>query len=339
MRERVVFDLPAVVAIRGASKSGKTSLCARLIPALERAGVRTVWVKRTHHPLDLPDKASGRIWEAAPSAMLLRAPDRRQLTLPPGTDEAADLAHSVAAYADLVLLETHRPEPVPTVLVGATPAAEGEDVLARWDGTSAASELEALVGHLRGLLPPDLTAARAIGVARAFHGGHGCPGIVLGARLALEGGRALGIALPDADKRLILVAETSRCALDAFVAVTGCRPGRRTLRIDDQGKLAARFYDLATRRAVRVAARPGLRAVASSAFPGVEPFEAQRAAYASLPAEELFLLQPWPFDLTEADLPGKPRGRVECRACGEEVTDGLHLEGETGPVCRGCAGR
>lgn len=338
MHDRTVIDLPAVVAIRGASKAGKTSLCAQLIPPLEQAGVRTAWVKRTHHRLDLPEKASGRIWDAAPSAMLVRAPDRRQLTLPPGTDGADDLARSVADYADLVLLETHRPEPFPTILIGDAFPAEGEDVLARWDSSATAAELEALAARLRRLLPADLTAARAMRTARAFHGGHGCPGVVLGARLALEGGRALGIPLPDAEKRLLVVAETSRCAFDAFVAVTGCRPGRRTLRIDDQGKLAARFYDLAERRALRVAARPGLRAVASAAFPHAEPFEAQRTAYALLPAEELFLWQPWPFDLTEADPPGKPQRRVECRACGEEVTDGLHLEGEEGPVCRACGG-
>jgi len=334
-----VVDLPLVVAVRGPSKSGKTTLCVELVRTLEAGGVRTGWVKRTHHPLDLPAKASGRVWGAQPSAMLLRAPDRRQLTLPPGSDSAEDLIAAVSHHADVVLLETHRPEPYPAVLLDGSQPAEGEQVVAQWHGVGGGQDLEELATRIRSLLPHDLVAARAIRRAREFHGGRGCPGVVLGARLALAAADALGLALPDTGKRLLVVAETSRCALDALVAVTGCRPGRRTLRVDDQGKLAARFYDLAAPRAVRVAALPGLREKADAAFPALERFEAQRLAYALLPATELFSVRPWPFDLTESDLPGKPHARVECRVCGEEVSDGRHIEDETGFRCRSCAGR
>lgn len=330
-------DLPVVVAVLGASKSGKTTLCTRLIALLQADGVRTAWAKRSHHALDIPGKASARIWEEAPAAMAIQSPDRRQLTLPPGPTGAASLVALVSPYADLVLFETHSPEPYPTIIVGEEAPPVGTDVLGQWRLDDAAEVFHNLARRIRALLPRDLETARTLREARNFHGGHGCPGIVLGARLALEAARALGVALPDTEKRLIVVAETERCAVDALIAVTGCRPGRRTLRVDNQGKLAARFYDLSTRRAVRVATRPGLRALAAELYPDVEPFEAQRAAYAVLPSEALFEVVRWPFDLSEEDLPGRPRGRVYCALCGEEVIDGRHFEGEAGALCRACA--
>lgn len=330
-------DLPVVVAVRGTSKSGKTTLCTQLVAYLQAEGVRTAWAKRSHHPLDVPGKASARIWAEAPAAMAVRSPDRRQLTLPPGPESASNLVALLSPYADVVLFETHSPEPYPTLLVSAESPPARADILGRWRLDDAPEVARELARQIRALLPKDLEAARIVREARNFHGGHGCPGVVLGARLALEAARALELTLPDTEKRLIVVAETERCAVDALIAVTGCRPGRRTLRVDDQGKLAARFYDLATRRAVRVATRPGLRALASELYPHVEPFEAQRGAYAVLPAEALFEVRAWPFDLTEEELPGRPRGRVNCAVCGEEVVDGRHIEREAGAVCRACA--
>lgn len=330
-------EVPLVLCVRGPSRSGKTALCTELIPRLEERGVRVAWAKRTHHGLDLPEKATGRVWTARPSVMAVRAPDRLQLTFPPSTEEASDLVRMVAGSADLVLLETHRPEAYPVLLFAELEPAPGEQVIARWSRSSAAQEADGLAERVASLLPPDLPVARAIRDARAFHGGSGCPGVVLGARLALEGARLLDIELPDREKRLVVVSETSRCALDALQAVTGCRLGRRSLKVDERGKLAARFYDVATGRAVRVATRGGLRALAAEAYPMLERREAQRRAYATLPSETLFQVHPWEFDLGDADLPGAPSVRVACTACGEEVVDGHHVESTTGPLCKGCA--
>src|SRR3990172_5568392 len=107
---------PQVVCVRGPSRSGKTTMCQLLIAALADSGVKAAYLKRTHHLLDLPEKSSGRIWANGPAAMVLRATDRLQITLPPGDGLPGDLLAHVPADADIVLLETHEPEPYPTIL-------------------------------------------------------------------------------------------------------------------------------------------------------------------------------------------------------------------------------
>src|SRR5512140_418819 len=91
--------------------------------------------------------------------------------------------------------------------------------------------------------------------AEAVHG-HICAGQVLGVRLAMHGMAKLGIEDPRGKdrKRLVTFVEIDRCATDAVAVVTGCRMGKRTLKMRDWGKVAATFVDLETGRAIRVAA-------------------------------------------------------------------------------------
>ena len=70
------FIGPQVICVRGPSRSGKTSICERLVAGLEQSGLRVAYLKRTHHLLDLPDKSSARIWDSGPALMMLRATDR-----------------------------------------------------------------------------------------------------------------------------------------------------------------------------------------------------------------------------------------------------------------------
>src|SRR4051794_8684996 len=86
--------------------------------------------------------------------------------------------------------------------------------------------------------------------------GHLCAGQILGIRLAVYGLNLLGIDDPaGADrKRLIIYVEIDRCATDAIGVVTGCRVGKRALKLVDYGKMAATFCDLRDSRAVRVSA-------------------------------------------------------------------------------------
>ena len=95
-----------------------------------------------------------------------------------------------------------------------------------------------------------------IGEAKAFHGDL-CAGIVLGTRMAILGLTAVGIDDPKGGDRkdLIVYVETDRCASDAILAVTGCHPGKRTMKILDHGKMAATFINLKTGKAVRVVAK------------------------------------------------------------------------------------
>ena len=329
---------PQVVCVRGPSRSGKTTMCQLLIAALAQRGVRAAYLKRTHHLLDLPEKSSGRIWAHGPAAMVLRATDRLQVTLPPGEGAAADLLAHVPGDADIVLLETHEPEPYPTILSRLLDPSQAAPVIGSWDLETIEDAAASFVPSLLALVPADRALDHSLRIALEFHGGHGCPGVVLGTRLALLAGDELGLVLPDRQKRLSVAVESDRCAADAIQAITGCRVGKRTFRVIDHGKLAARFFDAATGRAIRVAALSGTRVIAEQRYPGMDRHDAQLRAYIELPPETLFSVAPVAWEQGEFDQPGKPQRRVECAACGEEVIDARDVPGPDGPLCRPCAG-
>ena len=125
--------------------------------------------------------------------------------------------------------------------------------------------------------------------AEAAHG-HMCAGQILGVRMALMGLERLGIADPrGADrKRLVTFIEIDRCATDAIGLVTGCRLGKRTLKLRDWGKMAATFVDLAEGRGMRIVALEDSRELASQLYPHVEPKSRQQMlAYLELTDAQL----------------------------------------------------
>src|SRR5579863_492662 len=142
--------------------------------------------------------------------------------------------------------------------------------------------------------------------AEAAHG-HLCAGQILGARMALLGLERLGIADPrGADrKRLMTYVEIDRCATDAISLVTGCRLGKRALKFRDWGKMAATFVDLASGRAIRIAALDGSRDLARQLYPHLESASRQQMqAYCELTHKELFREQWVHVAVDPEDLPG-----------------------------------
>jgi formylmethanofuran dehydrogenase subunit E len=168
--------------------------------------------------------------------------------------------------------------------------------------------------------------------AEAFHG-HICGGIVLGVRMALLGMAEVGILEPEGRdrKHLMVFVEIDRCATDAITSVTGCRPGKRTMKIKDYGKMAATFLNLETGRAVRIA---------SSTRPDPAPTdpEASLQAIKVMPDEALFRIQEVTVPLGPGDLPGRPVRSVPCARCGESVLDGRDVARDDRCLCRPCAG-
>jgi len=169
--------------------------------------------------------------------------------------------------------------------------------------------------------------------AEAFHG-HVCGGIIIGVRMALLGMAEIGIRDPVGRdrKNLMVFVEIDRCATDAITSVTGCRPGKRTMKVLDYGKMAATFLNLESHKAIRIAAtnRPA----------APPPDEDPRAALQILKAmadTDLFRIQPVNVTLGIGDLPGRPARSVPCAWCGESVLDlrDVTVDGET--LCRPCA--
>ena len=139
-------------------------------------------------------------------------------------------------------------------------------------------------------------------------------------------------------KQLMVYVEIDRCAADALMSVTGCRVGKRTLKIVDNGIMAAGFLNLKTGRAVRVVAREEARKLADRYAPGIEDkYERQRRAYEIMPDEELFVFENVKIVVPPQDKPGSPISRVACSRCGHSVQDlrEVGLAGEL--LCKPCA--
>lgn len=170
--------------------------------------------------------------------------------------------------------------------------------------------------------------------------GHMCPGQVLGVRMAMLGLKSIGI--DDSGKyrkRLLTFVEIDRCATDAVSLVTGCRLGKRSLKFMDYGKVAATFVDLETQRAVRVVARDDSRSRAKGMFPELsDPYKQQLEAYKVMDDADLFTLHRVRVKIAPQDLPGRPRSRVRCEACGEGINDGRERRRNGRTLCRSCAG-
>lgn len=175
--------------------------------------------------------------------------------------------------------------------------------------------------------------------AKVAHG-HLCAGQILGVRMALHGLRLLGIHDPrGADrKRLVTFVEIDRCATDAISLVTGCRLGKRTLKLRDWGKMAATFVDLDSGRAVRVVALENSRDLAQSLYPHLAPRSAQQmAAYRELSDSDLFREQWVSVQIDPSELPGYKAERFLCPRCGEGINFGRFAEVDSQRLCLSCA--
>lgn len=173
----------------------------------------------------------------------------------------------------------------------------------------------------------------------AIHG-HLCPGQVLGVRMSMFGLDKVGITDPKGRNRkdLIVFVEIDRCATDAVQSVTGCSPGKRTLKLLDYGKMAVTFANLKTGEAVRVLAREESKETAKNYFPEIEDkYERQTAAYKVMPDSELFTYVPVSVTIPEEDMPGRPLRRVQCDRCGEFVQDSREVHENNTMLCRACA--
>lgn len=174
--------------------------------------------------------------------------------------------------------------------------------------------------------------------AVAFHG-HLCAGQVIGVRIAMLGLRELGITDPKGldRKKLLVFVEIDRCATDAIMMATGCRVGRRSMKIVDNGKMAATFVHLETGQAVRIVSLRDAREKAAARFPKLNESAAQMKAYREMPDSDLFSVQDVSVLPRPEDLPGPPLGKAQCEICGETILDKRDVSQNGRILCRPCA--
>ena len=185
--------------------------------------------------------------------------------------------------------------------------------------------------------------------------GHLCAGQVLGVRMARLAMRELGVGDPRVRvlengelnpdrKRLVTFVEIDRCATDAIGVVTGCRVGKRALKLRDFGKMAATFVDLYAKleggeyKGLRVVALESSKGRAKELYPDLEKNAQQMKAYREMPDDELFAIQWVRVPLPASEFPGYKGERVVCASCGEGVNFDRFVERDGVRVCMGCAG-
>jgi len=104
-----------VFGLAGWSGSGKTSLIIRLLPTLNRRGLKVSTIKHAHHRFDVdkPGKDSWRHREAGATEVLISSRNRWALMHENKTDSEARLDDLIARLSpvDLVLVEGFKNEP------------------------------------------------------------------------------------------------------------------------------------------------------------------------------------------------------------------------------------
>ena len=168
---------------------------------------------------------------------------------------------------------------------------------------------------------------------------HLCPRQVLGVRMGMLAGEILGLDLPQSDKRLLTIAETDGCGADGIAVATGCWVGRRTMRIEDYGKVAATFVDTHTQRAVRIVPRAQARQLACEYAPEAHGnWEAQLLGYQRMPAKDLLMAQAVQLRASIDQIISRAGVRVVCASCGEEIMNEREVVREGLVLCKSCAG-
>lgn len=355
--------MPAVICVVGQKNAGKTALIERLLPELVARGRRVATIKHDAHDfeIDIPGKDTWRHRQAGSRTTIIASSSKvAMVRLTEREAELGELLRLVEPSYDLVLIEGFRRSPLPKILIH-RPEAGKESPTILGDVWAVVTEEETDIAgsaprfrpdDVAGLAdlieqrllggPPPLAGAWNLPALLAEAGrqhGHLCPGQVLGVRMVILGCERLSIPDPKFSKRLVVFVETDRCGADAVQTVTGCTLGKRTLKFVDYGKLAATFLDTKTGRAVRICARESAREAAQRFAPEeADPHRAQLRAYKALPDDELFTVQEVRVELSETDLPGRPRRRVTCERCGEAVSDAREVSAGGRTLCRPCAG-
>jgi formylmethanofuran dehydrogenase subunit E len=139
-------------------------------------------------------------------------------------------------------------------------------------------------------------------------------------------------------KRLVTYVEIDRCATDAIGVVTGCRLGKRALKFRDWGKMAATFVDLASDRALRIAALESSKARARELYPEIEnKNQQQMRAYRELPDSDLFSEEWVEVRIEPKEFPGYKGARIACAECGEGINYERFIERDSRTLCLACA--
>ncbi len=158
--------------------------------------------------------------------------------------------------------------------------------------------------------------------------------------MGLLGGTCLGLDVPQPfeAKRILTIVETDGCFADGVAVAANCWVGRRTLRVEDYGKVAATFIDTFTGSAVRIHPRAEARELARALAPeAANRWQAQLLGYQRLTDDALFVCSPVSLSLSLDRLVSRAGYRVVCEQCGEEILNEREVARDGQTLCRACA--
>lgn len=170
---------------------------------------------------------------------------------------------------------------------------------------------------------------------------HLCPRQVLGVRMGLYAGNILGLSVPQPDnvKRLFTIVETDGCGADGVSVATNRWVGRRTLRVEDFGKVAASFVDTQTGQTIRLVPQNDARQKALEYAPEARnKWEAMLLGYQRMPGTELLMVQMVILKTPIEELLSRPGVRTHCHICEEEIINEREVAQAGLILCRACAG-
>lgn len=167
---------------------------------------------------------------------------------------------------------------------------------------------------------------------------HLCPRQVLGVQMGRLAAELLSLDLPQRDKRLLTIVETDGCFTSGLSVATNCWVGRRTLRVEDYGKVAATFVDTETQTTIRIAPSPTARERAAAFAPDARNrWEAMLLGYQRMAPAELFVWQPVILTTPIAAIVSRAGQRAACDRCGEEILNEREVVIGAQTLCRHCA--
>jgi formylmethanofuran dehydrogenase subunit E len=157
--------------------------------------------------------------------------------------------------------------------------------------------------------------------------------------MGLAGLAAIGLEAPMPHKAALVVIESDGCFADGIEVATGAMVGHRTLRLADQGKIAATFANVKTGVAVRLAPRLDVRQRALAYAPDVKKkYYAQLKGYQVMPEIELFSFHEVTLDPSLEAIISRPGVRKKCARCGEEIINERQVFANGVTLCKTCAG-
>ena len=159
-----------------------------------------------------------------------------------------------------------------------------------------------------------------------FHG-HSCPGLAIGARIAMDYMEESCLHVRAEDEEVVAVIETDACGVDGIQAILGCTAGKGNLWLQKRGKHVFTFFQRGSGQGIRYAWK---------GFGSDERNREDKIEYFLNGAkEELYIVEAARFSLPpEANI----YSSVYCAKCGEHTAEPCLRVKDGQMVCLDCAG-